>query len=121
MVDAYAARIADTPAAREALRVIIDRAIDDVAPDELPPGGGRRLRGAGPRVGPGRRRRGGRAGLRPRDRSTRRRSTAAVQEEEAVSFGDFGLGGLLALPRTLSFWKMKDRARRFGEGAGTTC
>jgi len=41
-----------------------------------------------------------------------------VQEEDAVSFGSIGFGGLLALPRTLSFWAMKGRARRFGEGEG---
>src|SRR5262249_41066287 len=43
---------------------------------------------------------------------------AAVLEEEPVSFGEFGLGGLLALPRTLSFWVMKARARNFGETGG---
>jgi hypothetical protein len=36
MVNAYAVRIADTPAARQVLRAIIERAIDDVAPDKLP-------------------------------------------------------------------------------------
>ena len=37
MVEQYAARIAETSAAREALRLIFTRAIDDVAPDRLPP------------------------------------------------------------------------------------
>ena len=103
----------------EALRVIIERAIDDVAPDELPrevadactlldreSGMG----GAGEGAQPG-------ADREPFDPE---RVYRAVQEEEAVSFGSIGLGGLLALPRTLSFWKMKDRARRFGEGEGHT-
>lgn len=45
------------------------------------------------------------------------RSYQAVQEEE-VSFGGFGLGGILSLLQQLSFWKMKDRARRFGETSG---
>ena len=40
----------------------------------------------------------------------------AAQEE--VSFGGFSLGGLLAPLRTLTFWKMKDRAKNFGETAG---
>jgi hypothetical protein len=117
MVDAYAARIADTPAARAALRVIIERAIDDVAPDDLPPevadacavldreSG---LGAAGERAEPG-------ADREPFDPEGVYR---AVQEEEAVSFGVGGFGGLLALPRTLSFWAMKDRARRLGEGGG---
>ncbi len=119
MVDAYAARIADTPAARAALRVIIERAIDDVAPDDLPrevadacavldrESG---LGSAGEGAEPG-------ADREPFDPE---RVYRAVQEEEAVSFGGIGFGGLLALPRTLSFWVMKDRARRFGEGGGHT-
>jgi hypothetical protein len=32
-----------------------------------------------------------------------------------ASFGGFGFGGLLAPLRTMSFWKMKDRASKFGE------
>src|SRR5207248_3302769 len=39
-------------------------------------------------------------------------------QEEAVSFGIFGLGGILSLLLQLSFWKMKDRARQFGETGG---
>ncbi len=35
-----------------------------------------------------------------------------------ASFGAFSLGGLLEPLRVLSFWKMKDRARTIGEGAG---
>lgn len=117
MVDAYAARIADTPAARAALRVIIELAIDDVAPDDLPrevadacavldrESG---LGSAGEGAEPG-------ADREPFDPE---RVYSAVQEEEAVSFGGMGFGGLLALPRTLSFWAMKDRARRLGDGGG---
>jgi hypothetical protein len=117
MVDAYAARIADTPAARAALRVIIERAIDDVAPDELPPevtdactvlDRESDLGAAGEGAEPG-------ADREPFDPEQVYR---AVQDEEAVSFGGMGFGGLLALPRTLSFWAMKDRARRLGEGGG---
>src|SRR5262249_10169908 len=36
----------------------------------------------------------------------------------SVSFAPGWLGGLLTLPRLLSFWKMKDLARRFGETGG---
>lgn len=37
---------------------------------------------------------------------------------QLASFGGFSLGGLLQPLRVLSFWKMKDRARVIGEGAG---
>ena len=36
LVDQYAERLADTPAAREALRTIITSALNDIAPDALP-------------------------------------------------------------------------------------
>ena len=36
------------------------------------------------------------------------------------SFGDFGLGGLLAPLRVLSFWKMKDRARQIGASGASS-
>lgn len=39
-------------------------------------------------------------------------------EEEAHQTVGFNLDGLLAPLRTLSFWKMKDRARQFGETGG---
>src|ERR1017187_8641927 len=40
---------------------------------------------------------------------------AARREEDEASFGGFSIGDLLAPLRVLSFWKMKDRARKFGE------
>ena len=117
MIDAYARRIADTPAAREALRVIINRAIDDIAPDQLPPEVADACAVLDRESGLGS---GGEGSEPGSDRETFDPESvyAAVQEEEGVSFGDFGLGGLLALPRTLSFWKMKARAQGFGEGGG---
>ena len=119
MVDAYAARIADTPAAREALRVIIQRAIDDVAPDELPREVADACTTLDRESGMGSAGEGAQPGA-DREPFDPERVYRAVQEEEAVSFGCIGFGGLLALPRTLSFWMMKDRARRFGEGEGHT-
>jgi hypothetical protein len=117
MIDAYAGRIADTPAAREALRVIFNRAIDDIAPDQLPQEVADACAVLDRESGLGS---GGEGSEPGSDRETFDPESvyAAVQEEEGVSFGDFGLGGLLALPRTLSFWKMKARARAFGEGGG---
>lgn len=45
---------------------------------------------------------------------------AAVRSSHGrgASFGAFSLGGLIEPLRVLSFWKMKDRARKIGEGAG---
>lgn len=116
-VDAYASRIADTPAAREALRVIVNRAIDDVAPDRLPPEVAEACAVLDRESGLG----SGDEGSEPgsdREPFDPEAVYEAVQQQEAVSFGDFGLGGLLALPRTLSFWKMKARAERFGQSGG---
>ncbi len=48
-------------------------------------------------------------------------NTIEAEEDEELfgSFGGFSLGDLLAPLRMLSFWRMKDRARSFGEtGAG---
>src|SRR5262249_2834365 len=39
-------------------------------------------------------------------------------QEEQVCFGSFGSSGILTLLQQLSFWKMKDRARQFGETGG---
>lgn len=41
------------------------------------------------------------------------------QDMEAGSFGGFSFGNLLAPLRVLSFWRMKDRARKFGESGGS--
>jgi hypothetical protein len=116
-IDSYSANIADTPAAREALRVIVSSAIEQAAPDRLPPDVAAAcvtlnqesgLKSLGPGAEPG-------SDREPFDPEA---VYANVLEEESVSFGDFALGGLLALPRTLSFWAMKARARHFGETGG---
>jgi len=125
MVDAYARE--DRPIRRRPARPCGSSSngrIDDMAPDELPSvvaeacavldresGLGSAGEGAEPGADrepfePG-------AGL---PRSCRKR--------RAVSYGSIGLGGLLALPRILSFWAMKGRgrgrvrARGGGGGAG---
>lgn len=117
MVDAYASRIADTPTARSALRSIIGRAIDDVAPDELPREVADACAALDRESGLGAAGEGAEPGA-DREPFDPDRIYRAIQEEEAVSFGNVGFGGLLALPRMLSFWAMKDRARRFGERGG---
>lgn len=115
LVDDYAARIADTPLARDALRRIITAAVQDVEPDALPPDVVQAYRelnwetqlGAGGDT-PG----ADRSGFDPED-------VYQSLKEDAPSFGLFGLGGVLNVLRTLSFWRMKDRARDFGERAGS--
>ncbi len=118
MVDDYAARIADTPAARDAIRRIVVGAMDDVEPEALPPdvfAAYRQLNleadlgigGVG--AGPG----GDRSGFDPE-------GVYQSLREDAPSFGLFSGGGIFGVLRTLSFWRMKDRARWFGESVGST-
>ena len=109
LTDAYADRIANTPAARKALETIFAAAAADTAPLELSPevvgaylaldreAG---LGAGGPASGPG-------SDREPFD------PEAAYQnalEDSEVSFGSFGLGPVLSLLQNLSFFKMKDRA-----------
>ena len=116
MVDDYAARIADTPAARDAIRRIVVGAMEDVEPDALSPDvfaaykelnleADMGIGGVG--AGPG----GDRSGFDPE-------GVYQTLKEDAPSFGLFSGGGIFGVLRTLSFWRMKDRARWFGELAG---
>ena len=114
LIDAYADRIAGSPAARKALETIFAAAAIDTAPPEL----SREVADAyrvldheanlgagGPAAGPG----GDREPFDP---------DAAYQtalEDSEVSFGTFGLGPVLSILQNLSFFKMKDRARMVGE------
>ena len=115
LVEKYAARLADSPAARAALQTVIESALNEIAPDELPPevraayltlnteaGLGSGDVDAGPGA----------------DRETFDPDRVYEAEMEGVSFGWPSLGGLLAPLRTLTFWKMKDRAKAIGETAG---
>jgi hypothetical protein len=116
LVNQYAERIADTPAAREALSVIFEAAMDNIAPAELSPevreaylvldresGLGCEHEGAAPG-----------ADREPFDPKRAYQSEGA----EAADFGTFSLDGILSPLRQLSFWNMKDRARHFGETGG---
>jgi hypothetical protein len=116
-VDTYTQRIADTPAAKRALRVIFEAAEEDIAPARLSAA----VRDAyqildreaslgdeGPAGAPG-------ADREPFDAE----AIFTIAEDEPVSFGSGGiLSGILAPLRNLSFWRMKDRARRFGQNNG---
>lgn len=115
LVDDYAERIADTPAAREAIAIIFEAALDNIAPPTL----AKEVRDAylildkeaalscaGEGAAPG-------ADREPFD------PERAYQNERAdISFGGASGEGILSVLRQLSFWKMKDRARHFGETAG---
>jgi hypothetical protein len=115
VVDDYAGRIVDTPKARDALRRIVTAAVDDVDPDALPAEVIQAYRelnweadmGAGGTT-PG----SDRSGFDPE-------GVFQSLKEEAPNFGLFGSGGVLGVLRTLSFWRMKDRARWFGESSGS--
>jgi hypothetical protein len=112
LVDAYAERIANTPAAREALETIFAAASVEMDPVEVP---GEVLdayalldREAGlGSDGPG--------GAPGADREPFDPEAVLRADQESMSFGGWSFGGLLAPLRALSFWKMKERARRFGE------
>lgn len=118
LVDDYASRIADTPAARDALHRIVQGAMENLEPDNLSPelvAAYKQLNleadlgigGVG--AGPG----GDRSGFDPE-------GVYQSLREDTPSFGLFGGGGLFGVLRALSFWRMKDRARRFGETATAT-
>jgi pimeloyl-ACP methyl ester carboxylesterase len=114
----HASRIADTAPAREALRTILMAARRNPSPNQLPDDArdayvvldreaGVSSQGVGAAPGADREE------LGPEDRYQIARTDSAVS---------FGLGGrlenlVLSPLRQLSFWKMKDRARRFGESA----
>ncbi len=115
MLEHYAQTLADTPAAREALNTIFAAAVDNVAPDKMSPEVIEAYKvldreshlGSGDVAGdPG-------SDREPFDPE----QTFEAANEEAASFGGLGMGALLAPLRTMSFWKMKDRAAKFGAGA----
>jgi hypothetical protein len=116
LVDQYAERIADTPAAREALSVVFESAMENITPAQLSSEVreaylvldresqlGAEQEGAAPG-----------ADREPFDPERAYQSEGA----EAADFGTISLDGILSPLRQLSFWKMKDRARRFGETGG---
>lgn len=115
LVDQYAERLDATPEMRAALRTIIASAMQDTAPDQLPPevreaylvvDANSSLESKGEGTDPGA----------DRDPFDPEKVYEAAQDQ--LSFGGFSLGGLLTPLRTITFWKMKDRAKKFGETAG---
>ncbi len=112
MVEQYAERLDATPEMRAALRTIINSAMQETAPDELPPEVREAYRlldvqsslsSEGEGADPG------------ADREPFDPDKVFEAAQEQLNFAGFNLGGLLAPLRTLTFWKMKDRAKAFGE------
>lgn len=119
LVDDFARRLGDRPEVRTPLRTIITAAQAGAEPDHLPPEVEEAYRSLDRALGLG----AGGVGAEPGSDREPFDPEAVYQEALAASgpagFG-FGLPGrdtLLAPLRTLSFWTMKDRARRFGETA----
>ena len=113
-IDDAAGKLADTPAAREALRTLFDSALNDLGPAELPAevaaayqilARDAGIDAKGPGGAPG-------ADIHRFDPEGIYQETREQQD----SFGSTtGLGALLAPLRQLSFWQMKARARSIGE------
>lgn len=123
MVEQYADRIGNTEATRQALQTIFEEASEDMEPPQLSPktleayevlNRESTLGSEGAAGAPGD----------DREPFDPEKIYEVVEDEDGdVSYGDIGfanfdLSRVLAPLRTLSFWKMKARARSFGETGG---
>lgn len=121
LVEQYADRIANTTPSRQALRTILTAASEDPMPDELPLEVQDAYRVLQQEAGLTAEGEGAAPGF---DRDVF--DPGQIYEEaDFESNGDISFGSsswnfdrVLAPLRTLSFWKMKDRARQFGETGG---
>ena len=118
LVDRYADRIAETPVARAALRIIFEAALDDMDPPEMPANVRAAYQALDREAHLGAQ---GAAGAPGADREPFD-AEAAFQNAKGEA-GSFGIGssilsGLLSPLVQLSFWKMKARACSIGEGGG---
>jgi hypothetical protein len=115
-VEQYAERIADTQASRQALRTIFDAAEKDPEPAILPIEVDDAYRVLNREAALGCEGEGAAPGADRKSFDPERIFQAA--ESEPVDNNSFNWTALLAPLRALSFWKMKDRARQFGENGG---
>lgn len=120
LIQMYAARIANTPYALAALRTIFDAALIDTAPPTLPPEVVAAYHTLDEQTGMGARGEGAPPGAdrEPFNPEAAYQNARASAVDDPVSFGGFSVSGLLAPLQQLSFWRMKDRARQFGESGG---
>lgn len=116
LIEDAAAKLADTPQAMDALRVVFDAAVQELSPDTLPTAvidAYRRLfeeaglLEQGPAAPPGN-------DVDRFDPEAIYQEARVLDEGQALSGGRV-FGGLLWPLRQLSFWKMKARAREVGE------
>ncbi|MEN3333319.1 MAG: hypothetical protein V7641_2684 [Blastocatellia bacterium] len=114
LVEEYAERIADTARAREALKTIFEAARTNMNPFELPEEVKQAYEIINQEAALGAEGVGGAPGSDRMAFDPEGAYEAAMAEQE-ISFGGRDLGGLLSPLRQISFWKMKDRARQFGE------
>ncbi|MEH2365497.1 hypothetical protein [Nostoc sp.] len=116
LIEQYAQRIADTDTSRQALKTIFQAAIADIAPDYMPSEVRQAYEVLNHESGLGSDGEGAAPGS---DRlSFDPEGIFEAAKAEPVDFGQFNLNGILMPLRVLSFWKMKDRARRIGETGG---
>ena len=111
-IDEYAQRIADTPRARESLRIILTAAIDGAAPESVWDA----YRVLNEEAGLGEEGIGAAPGN-DREQFDREQVVRACPGP-GVANNAFRENMPLTLLRTLSFWKMKARAQQFGESVG---
>lgn len=122
-VEEAAETTADSDRAKEALRTIFRAADDDIEPDHLPQevvdaynvlAEEMGLAADGPAGAPGDEA----EALTPEERY----QLAREEDDDELSFGLLGSveKGLLSVLRQFSFWKMKQRARTFGESGAAT-
>jgi hypothetical protein len=116
LVNEYSERIADTPAARRALSVVFEAALLDISPAHLPTAVRDAYLVLDREAGLGCEKEGAAPGADREGFDPERAYQNAISAE--VAFDEGSLDGLLSPLRQLSFWKMKDRARRVGESGG---
>jgi hypothetical protein len=120
-VDAYAARIADTPRARAALRVILEGAelqADAHLSPALEAAYQTLFEESGLDAGDSSRPGADQEGFDPQAIMSEAQQVQTPAAPGVLGFGDKAREILLSPLRQLSFWKMKDRARAFGESGG---
>lgn len=114
LVNRFADRLTDSDRTRQALRTIIEAALDDPAPATLPAHVRQAYLTIDSETGMGEDGVGGSPGD-DRESFDPEATYQACLQEDVASFGGPSLGGVLAPLRILTFWQMKRRARVFGE------
>jgi hypothetical protein len=117
LVADYADRIGDSPAVRDAIRVVVDSALRDAAPPTLPDDVREAYRSLDASLGGEPGGVGAAPGADREDFDPEDVYQAALLMDivDPLSYGGFALGGVLAPLRVLTFWEMKKRACSFGE------